>query len=192
MNLKAPLFASLMTFAAVAASAETKPLNIENVETISATVEAIDVDKRMVTLRGPEGKAATLQVSPEVRNLPQVKVGDKLVVRYYQSMDAELKPKGTSKTLGTVDQATGGARAAPGDKPGAMVGNTVTTTIVVQSVDKKNHSIMFAGADGLVRSIPLKRPEAQKFAATLKQGDEVEITYTEAVAINIEEIVAAK
>jgi Cu/Ag efflux protein CusF len=189
MNLKAPLLASLVTLVALTANLESKaaePLNIENLQTMSATVEAIDLDKRMVSLRGTEGRTATFEVAPDVRNLPQVKVGDKLVVHYYQSMAAEIKAKGTSKTLGTVDQAAGAAHAAPGAKPGAVVGSTVTTTVVIQSVDKTNHSVMFKGSDGLVRSVPVKRPEGQKFIATLKQGDEVEITYTEALAVNIE------
>jgi hypothetical protein len=121
-----------------------------------------------------------------VRNLPQVKVGDKLVVRYYRSMAAEIKPKGTSTTLNSVDKAAGAAAAKPGAKPGAMVGSTVKTTVVIQSVDKKNNSVMFSGGDGLVRSVTAQRPEGQKFVGTLKKGDEVEITYTEALAVNIE------
>jgi len=188
MNFTAPLFVSLMAFAAIAVSAESKPFNIEDIKTMSATVEALDVKTRMVTLRGPEGRSTTLQVSPEVRNLPQVKVGDKLVVSYYQSMDAEVKPKGTSKTLNVVDETASAAHAAPGAKPGAMVGSTATTTVVIQSVDKKNNVITFSGADGLVRSLPIKRPEAQKFVATLKQGDEVEVTYTEALAVKVEAV----
>jgi hypothetical protein len=187
MVTKAALFVGLATLATIA-HGDPKPLNIQDLQTMSATVEALDVATRMVTLRGTEGRSTTLQVSPDVRNLPQVRVGDKLVVQYYQSMDAEVKPKGTSKTLNVVDKTASAAHAAPGAKPGAMVGNTATTTVVIQSVDKKNHSIMFSGADGLVRSLPIKRPEAQKFVATLKQGDQVEVTYTEALAVNIEAV----
>ena len=46
---------------------------------IVATVEAIDVAKREVTLKGPKGKVVPLTVAPDVRNLEQVKVGDRVV-----------------------------------------------------------------------------------------------------------------
>jgi hypothetical protein len=186
MMFRVHVFASVVVLTTMTAHSEPKPLNIENLETMSATVTAIDVPKRMVSLRGTEGRTATFEVSPDVRNLPQVKIGDNLVVRYYQSMAAEIRAKDTSPTLNTVDKTASAAAAAPGAKPGAVVGATVTTTVTVESVDKQNNTIMFSGADNLVRRVPVKRPEAQKFISTLKQGDQVEITYTEALAVSIE------
>jgi hypothetical protein len=85
-----------------------------------------------------------------------------------------------------VDTDVAAAAAAPGAKPGGVVGRTVTTTVVIQSVDKKNHSVMFSGPDSLVRSVTVERPEGQKFIATLKKGGQVEISYTEALAMSIE------
>lgn len=191
MNFKVSILAGFAAMAGLAACAgpkATEPLAMESIETISATVESIDVQKRLVSLRGPEGRSATLEVSPEVRNLEQVKVGDKLVVRYYESLAAEIKPKGTSTTLNDVAQSSAGVRAAAGAKPGAMVGSVVATTVVIQAVDKKNNMVMFSGPDGLVRNVEVKKPEAQAFAATLKKGDEVELTFTEALAVSIEAV----
>ena len=44
---------------------------------IVATVEAVDAAKRQVTLKGPKGNVVPLTVGPDVRNLAQVKVGDR-------------------------------------------------------------------------------------------------------------------
>jgi hypothetical protein len=49
---------------------------------IKAKVDAVDVDKRLVTATGPRGKTVTRKVGPEVKNLDQVKPGDQLVIRY--------------------------------------------------------------------------------------------------------------
>jgi hypothetical protein len=163
-----------------------QPLKMQDLETVTATVEAIDVDERMISLRGPGGRTVTFEVSSEVRNLPQVKVGDDLIVRYYESIAAEIKRKGSSTTIDTVDTAVDAATAPAGTKPAGVVGRTVTTTVVIQAVDKKNHSVMFSGPDSLVRSVTVERPEAQEFIATLKKGDQVEISYTEALAMSIE------
>src|SRR5262245_22127431 len=161
----------------VAENKPPEPAMIENVQSISATVEAIDVNNRLVSLKGPEGQVATVEVSPEVRNLEQVKVGDKLNVKYRESLAASITPKGTSPTLNDVDQSAAAARAAPGEKPGAAVGREVTTTVVIQSVDAASHRVTFSGPDGFVRSVQAQRPEGQKFVETLKQGDEVELRY---------------
>jgi hypothetical protein len=161
-----------------------EPVEVENMETISATVTAVDAKKRLVSLAGPEGRTATIHVPADVRNLDQVKVGDKLVVRYYESMGAALAPKGTIPLNAVQD--VGAARAAPGDKPGAVIGTATTTTVTIQSVDKKNHSVTFSGPDGLVRNVPVKDPKAQAFVATLKKGDQVDLTYTEALAVSVE------
>jgi hypothetical protein len=53
---------------------------------ISATIDAVDVPKRMVTLTGPQGNSATLKVSDAVQNLDQVKKGDQVVVRYTEAV----------------------------------------------------------------------------------------------------------
>jgi hypothetical protein len=162
------------------------PVNVESLQVISATVESVDVQKRLVSLRGPQGNAATVEVPAAVRNLAQVKVGDQLMVRYYQSVGAAIKPKGTGTNVTVQD--TSGVVAAAGSKPGAAVGTITNTTVVVQSVDKKTHTVMINGMDGRPRAVQVKDPAAQKFAATLKKGDEVDLTYTEALAVSIEEI----
>jgi hypothetical protein len=181
----------VMSAAAIAASSVAKParaLDMESIESITAKVEAIDVGKRLLTLRGPKGRTETIEVHPDVRNLAQVKVGDQLVVRYYESIGAEIKPKGTSATLNTVEKTEGLARRVPGEKPGASVGSVTTTTVVIQSVDKKTHVVKFTAHDGHVRDVHVQDPRAREFIATLKKGDEVELTYTEALAVSIEAV----
>lgn len=48
---------------------------------IVAVVEQIDPTTRNVTLRGPQGRTRTVQVSPDVQGLEKVKAGDEVVVR---------------------------------------------------------------------------------------------------------------
>ena len=49
---------------------------------ITATVEDINYDTRMVTLRGPEGISKTLRVHDRAPGMEKVKVGDQVVARY--------------------------------------------------------------------------------------------------------------
>lgn len=52
----------------------------ERTVTATATVEAIDLEKRVVTLKGQEGNVFDVAVGREARNLPQLKVGDEVTV----------------------------------------------------------------------------------------------------------------
>jgi len=42
---------------------------------VTATVDAIDKAKRLITLKGPEGNLFVVQAGPEVKNFDQIKVG---------------------------------------------------------------------------------------------------------------------
>ena len=44
----------------------------------------------------------------------------------------------------------------------------------------------FYGPDKRVRSVELETPEAQAFAKKLNAGDEVIVTFTEALAVSVE------
>jgi hypothetical protein len=164
-----------------------QPATIESTEEVSATVEAIDVQKRLLSLVGPDGEKVTVEVAPQVRNLPQVKVGDRVVARYYTALAAELRSRGdgTGSTQAPVIE-TSFNRAAEGSRPSAMVGAQSHQTVRITSVDTKNNVVNFYGSDGLARSVPVRSPQGKEFISKLKAGDEVELTYTEAVAMSVE------
>jgi hypothetical protein len=49
--------------------------------TSTATVAAIDYERRIATIRLPDGSTVTFRAGPEVRSLDQLKVGDQVLVR---------------------------------------------------------------------------------------------------------------
>ena len=54
----------------------------EKLEEVSATVTSVDQATRMVGLKAADGSTSAFEVGPEVKNLAQVHVGDKVVVSY--------------------------------------------------------------------------------------------------------------
>lgn len=168
------------------AAAQPEPVAVEKTQTISATVESIDTAKRLVELRKGDERR-TIQVSPEVRNFDKIKVGDEVVATYYTGLAAAFKKKGESKTVGVVDATTGTARLPEGsNRPGAAVANKVTTTVVIEGVDRATNSVTFVGPAGMSRTVDVVDPKARQFISTLKKGDEVELTYVEALAVTLE------
>jgi hypothetical protein len=132
-----------------AAAQATGMAGIGESETLSvrATVQAIDQQTRMITLVGPLGNSVTMRVGEEVRNLAQVKQGDKVIVRYHGSVAYVLAPPGTK----LPDNAAYGAaaRAAPGQTPaGALSGKLVITGTVV-GVDPLSHTLQLVTHRGV-------------------------------------------
>lgn len=56
-----------------------------------AEVVSINKDKRKVELKGPEGRVATVNVGPEVGDLENIKVGDKIHVQYTEAMAISIQ-----------------------------------------------------------------------------------------------------
>jgi hypothetical protein len=109
-----------------------------------------------------------------------------VVATYYQGLAAEFKKKGESKTVGVIDATTSTARLPEGAGPGAAVANRVTTTVVIEAVDRAASSVTFMGPSGMSRTIDVIDPKAQQFIGSLKKGDEVQLTYIEALAVTLE------
>jgi Cu/Ag efflux protein CusF len=55
-----------------------------------ATVEAVDLEKRTATIRGPRGNVNTLKVGDQVQ-LDKVKAGDKVSIRYTEALAISVK-----------------------------------------------------------------------------------------------------
>ena len=82
---------------------------------------------------------------------------------------------------------TGDIALAPDSaQAGGIVGTQVHQTVRVTDVNNHNHVVTFYGSDGISRSLPVKTPQGREFIRKLKVGDEVDVTYTSAVAISVE------
>jgi hypothetical protein len=163
-----------------AAASAQKPKTVkERVVTRTATVEAIDLKTRLVTLRDKDGNIADLKVSERVKNLPQVKVGDQVTAKYYESIAVELADPGTSLQTGTAASAT---QAKLGERPAASEANILSAVVNVEAIDSKKHIATLKGADGKIVNVKIRDPKKWKSA---KVGDKVRITYTEELAIEV-------
>jgi hypothetical protein len=160
-----------------------EPFAKDALHQVEARVEAIDKAKRTLSLRGPNG-LATIVASPEVRNFNNIHVGDKVHAGYYEGIAAEIKAKSSSAQSEPVE-ATAIYRAPAGSRPAGALGHAINATVKIESVDTKAGTVTFKRADGFVRTLAVESPEGRKFIGALNSGDEVEVTYIEAVAIEV-------
>lgn len=153
---------------------------LEKTRTATATVTAIDLAKREVTLRHEDGRVATLICGEEVRNLPQVKVGDVVTCEYRQSIAYEVKKPGEAKPGASVAGVAG--RAKEGEMPAAAAGQALTVTATIIAIDREHNRVSLQGPDGDIAVVQVR--DAAKLAR-VNVGELVEITYTEAMAISV-------
>lgn len=147
---------------------------------MTATITAIDPATRAVTLKGPRGNEITVTAGPEVKNFAQMKVGDRVNAEYVEALTLELKKGGGMPVARTEE--TGAATAKPGALPAGMVGQRVTIVADVVAVNAKTQTVTLRGPE---RTVELKVRDPEQFKL-VKQGDQVEATYTEALALHVE------
>lgn len=133
----APDKSSVKEEKATAASQPAPAPDLSTRETITATatVQAIDLQTREVTLKDQKGQVFTVKVSDEVRNLPQVRVGDRLVVTYQQELAIYLTGR-TGTGISTRTDALSAGRAEPGQRPAGVVRDTSRITANIRLVHK--------------------------------------------------------
>jgi len=172
----------LVAVLAACAHRPAEPFVTDRLVQATARVEAIDLSERLVSLSGPGG-TATISVAPEVRNLEQVQVGDEVVVSYYEGIAAQMRKHGAPNE--GFANSTALARAPEGERPARAVGQTIATTVRIESVDTSRNTVTFRREDGLVRTLPIRTPEGRTFIRKLLPGDDVDVMYTEAMAIEV-------
>lgn len=149
----------------------------------TARVVAVDAKTRVIALSDDQGSTWTVHAGPEVRNFDRIAAGDTVVVRYLESLAVSLaKPGDVAAPSATIVA----GRAKPGAMPGAAIGGQVTSTVRIELVDTGKNIVVFTPPGGGLRAVRVRREEGQKFIKGLKPGDQVTITYTEAMALSVE------
>ncbi|HUJ78685.1 MAG TPA: hypothetical protein VLY45_00055 [Nitrospiria bacterium] len=154
----------------------------QNVVSVTAKVKAVDLNTRIVTLERADGSTVEVYAGEQVRNLPQVRVGDNVTVTYYQSLAYDVTKAGEGSPGVTTAETL--ARAKPGEKPGGAAGRIITITATITAIDKTAQTVTLKGPEGNTLTVKARDPKKLEKVAV---GDLVNITYTEAVAILVEE-----
>lgn len=164
-----------------ATSGEMPSVSESRLVTETATVEAINQKDRTVTLKGPEGKTVEVKVGPNVKNFSQIKVGDQVTARYYESIAVDIRRPGEPGPSMGERRAMG--RAKPGEKPAGYAADQTTITATVTAIAPDKSHVTLKGPEGKTKEIKVRDP---KNIQNVKVGDQIRVTYTEAVAVSVD------
>ncbi len=152
----------------------------ERYVTVTVTVEAVDLDKRIVTFKNDQGRLFDVKAAPQAKNLAQLKKGDLVTVKYHEAVSAKVYKAGEAPRVAEESSSVETAKA--GEKPGGKMKTRTTITATIESIDMKEPAVTLKTMEG--KSLHVKIEDPQNLV-NVKEGDEVVITYTEAMAISV-------
>lgn len=143
------------------------------------TIAAIDQGSRTVMLENKDGLTSDVYCGPEVQRFNELKVGDKVTFRYHESLVSTIARPGTP--MKPVDSAA--VTGTTGVRPGGTIARQVTTRVTIDAIDADVPSVTVTTDKGPRMSFKVAD---KKNLEGYKVGDQVDITYTRALAISVE------
>ena len=150
---------------------------------VSATVEAIDYERRTITLKGPGEKTVTLKASKKVKYLDEIKKGDLVTAEYLDAVAVIVRKPDGKSSPGYINEVTVTPR---GKESGGLPVDTVEVLGTVEAIDQDNRTVTFKGPDGITLTYKAdKRVTRLKY---IQKGDKVYIKATEPLAVKIKPV----
>jgi hypothetical protein len=144
----------------------------------SATVEKIDKSAGTLTLKGADGRTFDVKAGPNV-DMDRLNMGDRVNVTYFDetavSFRKHTEGAPTAPKVATTTVLRGGVAAQQA---------SLTAKIDSVNVDKK--TITFKGSEGKTHTIKVEDPALQAQLGKIRPGDNMDVTYTQAVALSVE------
>ena len=183
-TLIASLFASAgLVFAASAFAqvpAKMVPLAADAV-VLNATVDSVDVKKRIIVLKDANGNLAQMNVSKQINDLEKVKKGDVFLIEHAQAVAVGLTAavKDAKPGVSGVRSITIAGKGSA--KPFEETADTVYATVKISTIDAKTRMVTFTMPNGEKQKVKVDPSVLglEKF----KAGDDVMIEFVDDTAI---------
>lgn len=191
-NFRIPMLATCaltLGLGSLAQASDGTARSVEQLVTITARVEKIDLAKREVTLKGPLGNVATLVVGPEVKRLNEIKAGDDVTADYYIGIAAELRTPTEEEKAQPFVVLEGSTKAPKTTAPGAAAARSIRVVATIEGLDRPTQTVTLKGPMGRYVTVRVQDPDV---LMKPRLGDTVVVTATEALAVSVEKVVKAK
>ena len=161
----------------VSLAAQSKTVQGKEVST-TATIEGIEQGTRQLYVKRADGTNDVVYVPQEIKRFDSLKVGQKITVRYYENVVLRMAAPGAAP----IDSSSRSVTPGAGQAGTAARQQTVTATI--SAIDPKLPSVSFTGPRGWNYTT---RVEDKALLSKFKVGDKVDITWTEAMLVSVED-----
>jgi hypothetical protein len=163
-------------------------VNTQQTTTINAVIETLDPSTRQILLRGnggaQSGALLTMIAGNGVQRFNELHSGDRVTVTYYQALAAKVVSPlaGTKQAFENVQV----DRNTTAERPGGEITRVRQGRVTITAVDPATGTVSFIAPDNQPRTVVAKNAEVLAFIRQLRVGQQVDISYEEALAISIE------
>ncbi len=170
------------------AAAVKGPVVAVETRSINGKVAAINPGMRLVVVDGDNGRMTSMFVGPNVRNFNNLKLGDRVTMRYTEALALAIAKggPGAESKLGEIRtkvEADAAGQAALGGKPGMSATERTTLVANVFEIDRARSILTLRGTDG----VPVDIKVADKNALDqIKLNDQIVIGYRQSAVLSIE------
>jgi hypothetical protein len=168
-----------------AAAAPSGPIARGEAAAIHATfsVEAVDADKRLITLKGPQGNVGQYEVGDQVQRLAEIKPGDKVHAEYKVAAVAELREPTPEEKSAPVVEVTAGERGGMEAPPAAGIARAVKVVTTIDALDKATQSVTVKGPEGNTVTVHAEDPTVFDH---LTVGQTIVVTFAETLMLAVQ------
>ena len=148
-----------------------------------ATVVAVNYATREVALEVPNKPGNTfvdVTVSDDVKNLSQVRLGDRVTVEYIEAVLVDLFRAGEVEP--GVNLTVAAATAPPGARPAAAKGIEKSVTAVIEAIDKENELVALRIPERIYKIVKVRNPAILEKVSV---GDKVQFSFVRAWALSV-------
>jgi Cu/Ag efflux protein CusF len=167
------------------ATPESAPIARGEASTVSASfsVEAVDVPKRLITLKGPHGNTGVYEVGDQVQRLAEIKAGDTIHAEYTVGVVAELRAPTDAEKSAPLTEVTAAQRGTSEAPPAAGVGRVIKAVASIESLDPATQSVTVKGPEEDVVTVHVEDPAV---FSKLKVGDPIIATFAEKLVLSVQ------
>jgi hypothetical protein len=161
---------------AISLGAAASAQNVLSTETtLTARVDAINRSTRTLTLRREGNITRMVAVDPAEKLFDELKVGDRITVRYIDSTIVEVRPQAPlSRARDTTDEAQAG---------NDQVLQQQKLVVTIEDIDPDGQFVVYRSKDG---TRGRRWVADRKLLQGIRKGDTVEVTLTRERAVSIE------
>jgi len=167
------------------AAGDTGPIARGEAEATQVTfsVEAVNVEKRLITLKGPEGNVGEFEVGEQVQRLAEIKPGDKLNAEYKVGAVAELREPTAEEKSAPALEVVAGERGTSEAPPAGGIARAVRVVTTIDALDKTNQTLTVKGPEGNTVTVHVEDPTMFDHLAI---GQSIVVTFAESLALSVE------
>lgn len=154
---------------------------------MTGTVQQIDRERRLVTIRSDDGRSVVMAAGPDVRNFENLKKGDRVDATFSEATALAVAKGGTGRDfdLGEIRtrvEAQAASQAPAGGKPGMKAMERTTLVANVFQIDRDRGILTLRGTSGE----PVDVRASKEALKGISKDDQVVISYVQAAAVTIE------